>query len=50
MSKKKTMMSLALLAGAATGAYYYFKKNPAKLESLKHKVLATAYEFEDEMM
>ncbi len=47
---KKFMVSVALMAGIASGVYMYFKKNPDKFEKMKHKILATAYDFEDEMM
>ena len=47
---KKMMISLSVMAGMAGGMYLYFKNNPAKLESLKHKMIASIYELEDDMM
>lgn len=47
---KKMMMTLSVMAGMVGGMYLYFKSNPAKLESLKHKMIASLYDLEDDMM
>ena len=47
---KKTMMVVGVMMGMAGAMYYYFKKNPEKLEDLKYKMLTTACEMEDDMM
>ena len=47
---KRMMISLSVMAGMAGGMYLYFKNNPAKLESLKHKMIASIYDLEDDMM
>ena len=47
---KKMMISLSVMAGMAGRMYLYFKNNPAKLESLKHKMIASIYDLEDDMM
>ncbi len=50
MDKKKVMMTAAVMAAIGTGVVMYFKKNPGKLEDMKHRVMQAAYDFEDEMM
>ena len=47
---KKILMPLSVMAGMSGGMYLYFKSNPAKLESLKHKMIASLYDLEDDMM
>ena len=47
---KKMMISLSVMAGMAGGMYLYFKNNPAKLKILKHKMIASIYDLEDDMM
>ena len=41
---------IIVIAIVAYGMYLYFKNNPAKLESLKHKMIASIYDLEDDMM
>ena len=48
--RKQMLISLSVMAGMAGGMYLYFKNNPAKLESLKHKMIASIYDLEDDMM
>ena len=47
---KKMMISLSVMAGIAGGMYLYFINNPAKLDSVKHKMIASIYDLEDDMM
>lgn len=53
MDKKKMMITAGVMAAAGYGIYQYFKKNPAKLNTMKQKVKTVANavnNFEDEMM
>ncbi len=46
----KKMIVAALTGVGVASAVLYFKKNPEKFEAMKHKMIAKAYDLEDEMM